>query len=71
MFGKHLWKSDILSKGACKNQIPGLSVSGTLVENGLIKCVHCIEHSSFEVQILLQKKFIVTHFSLVLHFYTS
>ena len=47
MFEKHLWKSDILSKDvtfpqvffkhfASKNQLPGLSVNGTLVENGLI-----------------------------------
>ena len=42
MFEKHLWKSDILSKDAVffqhfasKNQLPGLSISGTLVENGL------------------------------------
>ena len=47
MFEKHLWKSGILSKDAgrypqvffkhfaSKNQLPGLSVSGTLVENGL------------------------------------
>ena len=50
MFEKHLWKSDILSKDAdrmstlpqvffklfaSKNQLTGLSVSGTLVENGL------------------------------------
>ena len=46
MFETHLWKSDILSKDvtlpqafskhfANKNQIPGLYVSGTLVENGL------------------------------------
>ena len=43
MFEKHLWKSDILSKDAgqrhfaSKNQLPGLSISGTLVENGLSK----------------------------------
>ena len=50
MFKIHLWKSDILSKDAghrlfhrCfskhfaskKKQLPGLSVSGTLVENEL------------------------------------
>ena len=45
MFEKHLWKSDILSKDArrwpmikyfaSKNQLPGLSVNRTLVENGL------------------------------------
>ena len=51
MFEKHLWKSDILSKEAgllkshsftgvskhfgSKNQLPGLSVHGTFVENGL------------------------------------
>ena len=34
MFKKHLWKSDILSKDAGKR--PGLSMIGTLVENGLI-----------------------------------
>ena len=34
---KHLWKSDIFSKGAGrKNQLPGLSVNGTLVGNGLM-----------------------------------
>ena len=32
MIGKHLWKGDILSK----NQLPCLSISGTLDENGLI-----------------------------------
>ena len=63
MFGKHLWKSDILSKDAgenvtrpqlffkhfaSKSQLPGLSVSGTLLENGLMsmlpqaKSIHCI-----------------------------
>ena len=58
MFEKHLWKSDILSKDAGhiiplpqvffkhfanKNQLPGLSVTGTLVENGLIeKLMHNI-----------------------------
>ena len=42
MFEKHLWVSDILSKDAgrwpfaSKNQLPGLSVIGTLVENGLM-----------------------------------
>ena len=37
MFEKHLWKSDILSKDvASKNQLPGLSISGTLFSNGLI-----------------------------------
>ena len=41
MFEKHLWwKSDILIKDAghftSKNQLPGLSVNGTLTENGLI-----------------------------------
>ena len=49
MFEKHLWKSDILSKDkknvtlpqvffehfAGKNQLPGLSTNGTLVENEL------------------------------------
>ena len=50
MFEKHRWKSDILSKDAgenvtppqlffkhfaSKSQLPGLSVSGTLAENGL------------------------------------
>ena len=50
MFEKHLWKSDILSKDAGhiiplpqvffkhfanKNQLPGLSVNGTLVKNWL------------------------------------
>ena len=46
MFEKHLWKSDILSKDvtfpqvffkhfASKNQLPGLSVSGRLVDNGI------------------------------------
>ena len=36
MFEKHLWKSDILSKdSASKNQLPDLSVNGTLVENEL------------------------------------
>ena len=38
MFEKHQRKSDILSKGAgfaSKNQLSGLSISGTLVENGL------------------------------------
>ena len=48
MFEKHLWKSDILSKDAghrpaqvffkhfaSKNQLPGLSINGKLVENGL------------------------------------
>ena len=49
MFEKHQWKSDILNKDtslltlpqvffehvARKNQLPGLSVSGTLVEKGL------------------------------------
>ena len=50
MFEKHLWKSDILSKDtslqvslpqvffkhlACKNQLPGVYIKGTLVENGL------------------------------------
>ena len=46
MFEKHLWKSDILSKDAgqrhfaSKNQLPGLSISGTLVENGLKKLVN-------------------------------
>ena len=39
MFEKHLWKRDILRKDAGqrhftgKNQLPGLSLSGTLVEN--------------------------------------
>ena len=33
MFEKHLWKSDILSK----NQLPGLSISGTLLENELMQ----------------------------------
>ena len=51
MFEKHLWKTDILSKDAShcpvsllkmslshsKNKLPGLSISGTLVENGLNK----------------------------------
>ena len=48
MFEKHLWKSDILSKDAVffqhfasKNQLPGLSISGTLVENGLKKETIC------------------------------
>ena len=45
MFGKHLWKSDILSKDAghrlekhfaSKNQLPGFHICGALVENGLI-----------------------------------
>ena len=42
MFEKHLWVSDILSKDAgrwpfaSKNQLPGLSVIGTLVENRLM-----------------------------------
>ena len=50
MFEKHRWKSDILSKDAgenvtppqlffkhfaSKSQLPGLSISGKLVENGL------------------------------------
>ena len=40
MLEKHLWTSDILSKVtgrhfASKNQLPGLSVSGKLIENGL------------------------------------
>ena len=46
MFEKHLWKSDIFTQNvtlsqvffkhsARKNQVPGLSISGTLVENGL------------------------------------
>ena len=41
MFEKHLWKCDILSKDAArwhfasKNQLPGLSVNGTLVAYGL------------------------------------
>ena len=49
MFEKHLWKSDILSKDAVffqhfasKNQLPGLSISGTLVENGLIRSAHVV-----------------------------
>ena len=48
MFKKYLWRSDILSKDAgrlsaflkhfaSKNQLPGLSVSETLVKNGLTK----------------------------------
>ena len=47
MFENHLWKSDILSKDvtrpqvffkhfASKNQLPGLFVNGTLIENGLM-----------------------------------
>ena len=44
MFQKHLWKSDILSKDAgqhfaSKNRPPGLSINGTLVENGLIRLI--------------------------------
>ena len=48
MFENYMWKSDILSKDAGRwpasllkkslfyqNQIPGLSISGTLVKNGL------------------------------------
>ena len=36
MFEKHLWKSVILSKHfANKNQLPGSSINGTLVENRL------------------------------------
>ena len=39
MFEKHLWKSDTLplvffKDFASENQLPGLSVKGTLVENG-------------------------------------
>ena len=52
MFEKRLWKSDILSKDAgrpasflevffkhfaSKNQLPGLAISGTLVENELMQ----------------------------------
>ena len=34
MFEKQLWKSDVLSKDA--GYRPGLYISGTLVENGLM-----------------------------------
>ena len=51
MFQKHLWKSDIWPASlrkrhhpqvffkyfASKNQLPGFYISGTLVENGLMK----------------------------------
>ena len=43
MFEKHLWKTDILSKDAgiaSKNELPGFYISGTLVENGLIKLMN-------------------------------
>ena len=40
MFEKHLWKSDILRKDAgrfaSKIHLPGLPISGILIENGLI-----------------------------------
>ena len=53
MFEKHLWwKSDILSKDAghfaSKNQLPGLSVNGTLTENGLIYTLQ-VKHTAILV----------------------
>ena len=36
MFEKHLWKSDVcVFSDTSKNLIPGLFISGTLVDNGL------------------------------------
>ena len=52
MFERHLWKSVILSKmqvddllkcHSSKNQLPGLSMSGTLVDNGLIRSAHVVQ----------------------------
>ena len=44
MFEKHLWKREnvalpqvFFKHFACKNQLPGFYISGTLVENGLTK----------------------------------
>ena len=50
MFEKHLWKSDILSEDASKNQLPGLSVSGTLVKNGLKLAIETSEQCVKSIQ---------------------
>ena len=79
MFEKHLWKSDILSKDAgvfqnfaSKNQLPGLSVRATLVENyckditslnqnfSLEKFTNLSEKLKHYKQLLLDKKTITT-----------
>ena len=67
MFEKHLWKSDILSKDAgrlqvffkhftSKNQLPGLSIIGTLVESGLMKI--SIFNSSVNTQQFLRLSYL-------------
>ena len=53
MFEKHQWRNDILSNDAgfaSKNQLSGLSISGTLVENVLTQSSQLI---------ILQKQFII------------
>ena len=75
MFEKHLWKSDILSKDAgririnhcfSKKTLPGLSISGTFVENGLFfKKMLWSQHS---VTTLMAEIFAVLIFAIFANF---